>query len=58
MPRPRVVLGIYALLLAIYVASLHPWLMNRGATEAEQSIALPGDKVATNEARGVVLKRN
>jgi hypothetical protein len=48
MLRPWHVLGIYAVLLALYVTLLHPWLMNWGATEAEQRMALPGDEVATS----------
>lgn len=49
---PWVVLGNSAVSLALYVAVLHPRLMNRGATGAEQRMALPGDEVAVNEARG------
>jgi len=33
-----------------------PWLMNRSAPKS--SMALPGDEVAANEARGVVSKLN
>ena len=48
MLRPWVVLGIYAVLLALYVTLLHPWLMNWGATEAERRMALPGDEVTAS----------
>jgi hypothetical protein len=48
MLRPWVVLGVYAVLLALYVTLLHPWLMNWGATEAEQRMALAGDEVAAS----------
>jgi len=44
----RIVLGSYALLLVLYVVVLHPWLMNWGATEAEQLMALPGDEAAVS----------
>src|SRR5712692_2308658 len=43
-----IVLGALAALLALYVAVLHPWLMNWGATKAEQSMALPGDEAAAS----------
>jgi hypothetical protein len=46
----RVVLGVYAALLIVYVATIHPWLMSWGATEAEQSLALPGDELAASPA--------
>src|SRR5881628_3529505 len=48
--RPQVVLGIYAALLVLYVAILHPWLMHWGATAAEQRMTLAGDTVAASPA--------
>jgi hypothetical protein len=41
--RPRWALTIFAAAWAFYFAALHPWLMNWGATPAEQQMALPGD---------------
>jgi hypothetical protein len=52
-PLPRT---IHAVLFVLYFASLHPWLMTRDVTEAEQRMALPSNKAA-NEARGAVSKR-
>src|SRR5260370_32742787 len=46
--RPRIALPVFALLIALYFAVLHPWLMTWGATPAEQQIALPGDELAPN----------
>ena len=39
----RTVLLTYAILLALYLVALHPWLMSWGATVDEQGMALPGD---------------
>jgi hypothetical protein len=38
--RPRIVLSIYAALLTLYVAVLHPWLINWNTSEAEQRTPL------------------
>jgi hypothetical protein len=45
--RPRVVLLIYAVLFALYLPVLHPWMMNWGSTAAEQAMALPGDEATS-----------
>jgi hypothetical protein len=42
--RWRVVLPVFALLWAVYLLGVHPWLMNWGATPAEISMSLPGDE--------------
>jgi hypothetical protein len=42
--RWRVVLPVFALLWAVYLVAVHPWLMNWGATSAEVSMSLPGDE--------------
>jgi hypothetical protein len=41
--RWRVALPVVALLLGIYLAVLHPWLIAWGATAEEQQMTLPGD---------------
>lgn len=48
--RPRYTLPVVALLIALYVAMLHPWMMTWGATPAEQHMALPGDGLVPNPA--------
>ena len=47
--RPRSVLALLAVLLAVYVFALHPWMMSWGATPAEQQMALPGDELINQE---------
>jgi hypothetical protein len=42
--RWRVVLPVFALLWAVYLLGVHPWLMNWGATPAEVNMSLPGDE--------------
>jgi hypothetical protein len=42
--RPRISFLILALLFIVYLAGIHPWFMNWGATEDEQSMSLPGDR--------------
>ena len=44
--RWRVVLPVVALLFGISLGVLHPWLINWGATPAEQQMGLPGDAAA------------
>ena len=39
-------LAIFGLLVAIYAAAIHPWLMNWGATPEERRMTLPGDEMA------------
>jgi hypothetical protein len=43
--RLRWVLMILAAIWGVYFGGLHPWLMNWGATPAEQLMALPGDQL-------------
>lgn len=43
--RPRWVVMILVALWGVYFGGLHPWLMNWGATAAEQQMALPGDEL-------------
>jgi hypothetical protein len=43
---PVVIALVYAALIATYALVLHPWMMNWGATPAEQRLALPGDESA------------
>src|SRR4051794_39135588 len=42
--RPRYTLPTVTLLVVLYFAALHPWLMTWGATPEEQQIGLPGDE--------------
>ncbi len=42
--RPRVAALIVVALVAVYLLVLHPWLMNWGATPAEQALVLTGDE--------------
>jgi len=42
--RWRVVLPVFALLWAVYLFAVHPWLMDWGATPDEISMSLPGDE--------------
>lgn len=44
---PRSALLVSAALWAVYLGAIHPWLMNWGATPAEQHMGLPGDDLAT-----------
>ena len=44
----RAVLLIFAVLLVVYAVVIHPWLVNWGASEAEQQAALPGDELNPN----------
>jgi hypothetical protein len=46
----RALLGIYTILLVLYVVAIHPWLMSWGASEAEQAMGLPGDELAPSPA--------
>lgn len=48
--RPVPVVIIFAGLLGLYAAVLHPWLMNWGSTAAERSMPLPGDDLNPNPA--------
>lgn len=48
--RPRYLLPLFALLIALYVAALHPWFMNWGATAPERQMALPGDDLVPQPA--------
>jgi hypothetical protein len=41
--RPRRVGILLAILWGVYLAVLHPWFMNWGATSTERQMALPGD---------------
>jgi hypothetical protein len=43
--RWRAVVVLLAAIWAVYLLVLHPWLMNWGATSAEQHMALPGDQL-------------
>ena len=43
--RLRSVVMILAAVWGVYFGGLHPWLMNWGATPAEQQMALPGDQL-------------
>ena len=45
-PGLRLAVVIVASLVGVYLAALHPWLMNWGATPEEQQMALPGDNLA------------
>lgn len=47
----RWALVVVLALLALYGAALRPWLMNWGATPAEQQMALPGDDVTATQTR-------
>jgi hypothetical protein len=42
---------ILAAFWGVYFASLHPWLMNWGATPAERGMALPGDELLPDPSR-------
>ena len=42
--RWRVVLPLMAVLVGLYFAVLHPWLIDWGATDGEQQMTLPGDE--------------
>jgi hypothetical protein len=41
--RPRILLPLVLVAIAVYLAFLHPWLMNWGATAQERQMVLPGD---------------
>src|SRR5437763_5829699 len=41
--RPRSVLLILAIIWGVYLAVLHPWLVNWGSTPEERAMTLPGD---------------
>lgn len=43
--RPRFMLPLFLATFAVYLAVLHPWLMNWGATAQERQMALPGDEM-------------
>src|SRR5438128_3133195 len=38
--------AVFVALCGLFVAVLHPWLMNWGSTRDEQAIGLPGDSEA------------
>ena len=40
--RPRAVILIFAVVWAVFLGLLHPWLMSWGATPEERAMALPG----------------
>jgi hypothetical protein len=40
---PAVALVGFVTLCGVFVAALHPWMMNWGSTRAEQAMVLPGD---------------
>ena len=42
--RPAYFLLLSAAIFVFYLTILHPWLMQWGATIAEQQMALPGDE--------------
>src|SRR5512142_2561123 len=44
LPQALFVLVVSGVLLALYPAVLHPWMMSWGATSAEQRMPLPGDE--------------
>lgn len=44
--RPRIMLPLFAAIFALYLAFLHPWLMNWGATAQERQMTLPGDEMS------------
>jgi hypothetical protein len=44
--RPRYALVALAVLWAIYLGMLWPWMMRWGATDAELTMPLPGDEIA------------
>ena len=44
--RPRDALLMLAVLWAVYLGVLWPWMMRWGATNAEQTMSLPGDEIA------------
>ena len=46
--RLRYALPCVALLVAVYLAGIHPWLANWGATAAERALVLPGDALHPN----------
>jgi hypothetical protein len=48
LPGWRVVLVIFLIIFAAYFGILYPWLSNWGATEAEQAMELPGDRLHPN----------
>jgi hypothetical protein len=48
--RAGAVLLLLSLLFGLYAAVLHPWLLNWGATPAEQRMVLPGDAAGVDPA--------
>jgi hypothetical protein len=56
----KFVLPTLAILLGAYVAVLHPWLMNWGATPEEIAGPLPGDEPAPGPGsyftRGITMR--
>jgi hypothetical protein len=50
MARPRFVLPLFLVTVAIYMAFIHPWLMSWGATAHERQMTLPGDEFVPNPA--------
>ena len=47
--RTPAALLIFGALWGVYLGLVHPWLMNWGATPAEQAMPLPGDELATGQ---------
>ncbi len=47
---PRVLVALALAIFVVYLVFLHPWLMNWGATPAEQSMSLPGDELVAQPA--------
>ncbi len=42
--RPRIMLPLFLATFAVYLAFLHPWIMNWGATAQERQMTVPGDE--------------
>ncbi len=42
--RPRIMLPLFVATFAVYLAFLHPWLMNWGTTAQERQMTVPGDE--------------
>jgi hypothetical protein len=55
--RWRTVLPVVAVLVGVYLAVHHPWLISWGATAEEQGMALPGDDAppATCVTRAITI---
>jgi len=46
--QPRCILVTLGTAWVVYLAVLHPWFLNWGATAAEQEMVLPGDRLLPN----------